>query len=185
GGGLFLQDLMTVADDFSRSTPPANSGLQLLQPELAVMETENSFRYGKRAILWGMVWLCAMYVAYLLLFRRQNMGFMPLVAAMIFSRWIMAWLIFGFPAAQPGWLHKGFTKRDFVFCSGLTLLILLPMSSLSLFMSLLTGMLGVYIFIGQRRNITRELDEFCYGVGVAWSELLFLLGWLLFGSIIV
>ncbi len=185
GGGIFLQELMTVADGIAKPTPPANMELELLSAEFAELPQESSFRYGKPAVVWGAAWLCAEYIAYLLLFRRQMISIVPLLCGTVFSRWIMAWLVFGFPAAQPAWLHSGFSKRGFLFCCGLALLILLPMSSVTLFMSLLTGLLGIYIFAEQRRSLIGGLDEACYGACVAWGDLLFLLAWLLFGSIMV
>ena len=183
GGGLMLQDMMTVADGMTAPPkPPANMAVEYISPDVNMRE-ENKLRYGKASVVWGAVWLCALYLIYLCLYRMLVFTFMPLVLAAVFSRWAMGWLVFGFMAIPPAWLHLGFSKWDFLLSTGLALLFLLPFSSLALFMSLLTSLLGIYLFAMQRQHISAGLDESCYGAGVAWGEILFLLAWLLFGSI--
>ncbi len=185
GGGVFLQDLMTVVDGGKRVSSLETEETPLLDADWLERREKASFRFSKIAIGWGALWLCALYIAYLLLLRWRIMGFIPLIAASVFSRWLLGWLVYDFPAAEPGWLHNGFSSRSFLICSGLSLLVLLPLSNMTMLMSLVTALLGIYIFVGQRRFLTGGLDEACYGAGVACGELLFLLAWLLFGSIMV
>ncbi|MCR4963559.1 MAG: adenosylcobinamide-GDP ribazoletransferase [Firmicutes bacterium] len=185
GGGLFLQDLMALVDGGRRGVFPETGETPLLPTDWQERREKAAFRFSKMAAGWGAVWLCVLYIAYLLLLRWRMIGAAPLIAAPVFSRWLLAWLVYGFPAAEPAWLHKGFSKRSFWICSGLSLLILLPLSGLTMLMSLVTALLGVYIFAGQRHFSAGGLDEACYGAGVACGELLFLLAWLLFGSIMV
>lgn len=183
GGGLMLQDMMTVADGISaKPKPPANMAAEYISPDMKICE-DNKLCYGKAAVVWGAVWLCALYLVYLCLYRISIYTFIPLIMAAIFSRWAMGWLVFGFMAIPPAWLQLGFSKFDFLLSTGLALLFLLPFSSLALFLSLFTSLLGIYLFAMQRQRSAGGLDEACYGAGVVWGEILFLLSWLLYGSI--
>lgn len=186
GGAFLLRDLITVADGLTpwrgqrpeqeRAFPDSDQPLSSNEQEMQAKE--RRFNAGKAGMVWGLVWLLGLFLAYYSLCRAAAPRSLALLAAPVTARWLMSWLIFYFPAFPPATLHSGFSRRDFVISSCLALLALLPMSRLALYVSVLVAFLGIYLFASARQRSVGALDENCYGAAAAWGELLFLLAWL-------
>lgn len=190
GGAILLRDLITVADGLTpwrgqvqepeRAFPDPDRPIKSNEAE--ILAKERRFNAGRAGMVWGLIWLLGLYLIYFQLCRQSAPVLTALIAAPVTARWLMSWLIYYFPAFMPGWLHRGFAKRDFVLSSCLALCVLLPLSRAELYLSVLTAFLGIYLFASARQRSVGALDENCYGAAAAWGEVLFLLAWLVFSN---
>ncbi|MDO4581111.1 MAG: adenosylcobinamide-GDP ribazoletransferase [Bacillota bacterium] len=174
GGGVMLRDLVTVADGLTAKRLPPNMAVDYGE----YYERPNYRRLGRAGKFWGVGWLLFMFFIYYCFYRFFYAQFILLIPAQVFSRWIMCWLVYSYPAVFPGWLHREFSKNSFIFSTGLALAIIVPFSSLTLYSALLAVAAGIYLFAVRRLNAAGALDDGCYGAAVAWGEILFLAVWL-------
>jgi cobalamin synthase len=187
GGAQLLRDLITVADGLAVGpmfTPRQQGNLATAAAPSVntreVMEKERRFNAGRSGLIWGIVWLIGLYFLYLWYFSSGEVSGFAFVTAPVVGRWLMSWIIYYFYAAPPAWLHRNFGRHDFVVCSALALLAVLPFSSPVLYISVLVSFLGIYLFATFRQRAAGALDDACYGAAAAWAEILFLLGWMTF-----
>ncbi len=185
GGAFLLRDLITVADGLSIAPlyPPDVEADTIPSPEAnaeEVADKERRFNTGKAGLVWGGVWLLALYCLYLWYLSTPSVSNFAFICAPLISRWLMSWMIYYFYAIPPAWLHRNFQRKDFVISSLLALLFVLPFSRVALYMSILIAFFGVYLFATYRQRTAGGLDDACYGAGCAWAEILFLLSWIAF-----
>ena len=185
GGAIFMRDLMRVADGRSGSIVDRAEDMlddaPIFDNETDLNVRQRRFDVGRAGLVWGLVRLVALYLIYLYLLRHPELGQVAVIAAGVCSRLLMCWLIYQFPAFPPSRLHRGMSGRNFAFScllSLLTIWLMLPSYGPSLFLGLLVAFMGVYLFASYRVRFHVAMDEPCYGAACAWSELLFLLGWI-------
>lgn len=188
GGAFLLRDLMFVADGIP--VQPAVDELPAERPLLdedviedndtEIAAQQRRFRVSRGGLVWGFIWLLALYFSFYCLLTRPSLGQTAVLAAPVVGRFLMAWLVFYYPALPPARFHRAMTKKRMVAICAVTFIILLPFSRYALYVSGLFATLGVLLFATYRVHYLRALDEACYGAAAAWAEIIFLLAWLAF-----
>lgn len=186
GGAFLLRDLMSVASGIAQ---PAAEELPAERPlfeedeviednDTEIAAQEKRFRVSRSGLVWGLVWLVGLFLIFCFLLQRQPDEQLAVLIAPVASRFLMAWLIFYFPAHAPARLHRAMTRKHMLTAAVLTVLIVLPFSCPALYISFLPSILGVMLFATYRVHYLQALDEASYGAAAAWAELIFLLSWL-------
>ncbi len=183
GGAILLRSLITVADGLAVNPlyPPQKAAEEIkLNPlnEKELKEKSWRFNAGRAGLVWGLVWLLALYFLYLWYFYDANISNFVFFTAPVLCRWLMCWLIYYFYAVPPAWLHRNFSRKDFIVATIITMAILVPFSRPALYLSILISVLGILIFATYRQRNAGGLDDPCYGAACAWAEILFLLTWM-------
>lgn len=183
GGAHNMRDLITVADGMSVAPQYTPQDDKPDNPQNKKELEEKSWRFnaGKAGLTWGLVWLLAIYFLYLWYFSSNSISNIVFLLAPVVCRFLVSWVVFYFYAAPPAWLHRNFSRKDFIVSAILALVCIIPFSRPVLLVAILFAFLGVFIFCSFRQRNIGGLDDACYGAVCAWAEVLFLLTWMTFG----
>ncbi len=166
-GGLHLDGLMDVADGFGSSRER--------EKMLEIMKDSRVGSMGVTAAIFVLLARFALYYQLLLDWR----VFWVLPAAMVFSRWLMSFAVFNFPAARPtglgATLHNHFQKPHFWCSCGIAAVLLILFQEGQ---ALIAAVLALVVCYYLCRKWSRKLGGLtgdCYGALAEWSEVIFLL----------
>ena len=172
-GGVWLRDLMTVADGrlpLTMLKTPANNA-----DKTDIENIRPVYAFGRKAWLIACFYLVLQYLA-LWLILRSGFSFAVLPALAVTERWVYLWGINNFAARRPATLKLGFSKTNFAKSSIISIIgvgfsaYFAPV----LWPSLVVALLAVWLFYRLRCNYLGALDECSYGAASAWGGLILL-----------
>ena len=177
-GGVWLRDLMAVADGRQPLTMPQAPGQELNKANTE--EIRPVYAFGRKAFGVAGFYLMLQYLALWLILRG---GFSPaiLLVLAVVERWFYLWGIHHFPARRPALLKLGLSKADFAKSSIVSALgvgigiYFAPILALALVLAFL----ALWLFYRLRCAYLGALDECSYGAASAWGGLILL--WAYFG----
>ena len=177
-GGVWLRDLMAVADGRLPLTMPKKPGEDM--DKLSADDVQPVYIFSRKAwFIVGIYVLLQYCVLWLIL--RGGFSLAVLLTLALVERWFYLWGINHFVARRPALLKLGLSKADFAKGSILSAVGVGISTYFApiLWLALAAAFFAAWLFYRSRSNYLGALDECSYGAASAWGGLILL--WVYFG----